>query len=315
MTVLTRFPRARQSVKQQPTQGPKPLSLGGYLEGWKPGLVVVAAALLLTLLVVPRPVAPDVLPVPRVDRREQGRVREQEATRASSARRTQLPYEVRAVGESVRRYGSIASLGRKDGDAELRTLRNRVHDARQRSGNEPLLRLRALQTELFVQALDAWEATGEESQELRELGGDFLGQASREGFLGSRAHLDLSVEERRVVFRLRWNELTQLQKEDPFAPSLNEKRAYYRLLLEHPPAHLDTRGATLRDSKIVNALVSQDPEYPGLFARGVIASRLGRYAQAAEYFRQHLESRPDGPWRVRARNHLAAALARAEFTP
>jgi hypothetical protein len=43
--------------------------------------------------------------------------------------------------------------------------------------------------------------------------------------------------------------------------------------------------------------------------RGVLLHRLGEPASAAQAFVEHLAEHPDGPWSLRARNHLLAVLA------
>jgi hypothetical protein len=61
----------------------------------------------------------------------------------------------------------------------------------------------------------------------------------------------------------------------------------------------------------VTAIEKLDHDYPAAMARGVLLYRAGAYEAAAAAFRAQLAARPDGPWTLRAKNHLLAALARA----
>jgi hypothetical protein len=107
--------------------------------------------------------------------------------------------------------------------------------------------------------------------------------------------------------------------EPPFALSLDEHRAFYAFLLEHPfidgkenmkPAEA-CRAADQWRLRKVEELSRLDPEYPYALARGVLFYRLGRYPSAAQAFRDYLSSPIDGRYALRARNYLVAANARA----
>ncbi|MEZ4310178.1 MAG: hypothetical protein R3F14_19220 [Polyangiaceae bacterium] len=58
----------------------------------------------------------------------------------------------------------------------------------------------------------------------------------------------------------------------------------------------------------IRELGALDPSYPAAFAEGVVLFRLGRFELAAQAFERHLAAHPDGPWTLRARNHLKASL-------
>jgi hypothetical protein len=282
-----------------------------HLEGWELGVVAVGIAILSALLMVPRAAPPDVLPVPEVDRREQQREQTRDRERTKLALIERLPYEVRSVGEVFRRCGALLASADRGVGAELADLVARARSVRASHGDESLLRLRALQTQFFLDALREWEATGKATRELAELGGDFLTKARQSRWIVEPHRLLLSEEERRLLFRVRWTELTGLRASHPHALSLNEWRAYYRLLLEHPEAggpEPRNREATLARLRYVLALERRDPEYPAALARGILRYWLGDYAVAQADFRLHISRRPHGPWRLRARNHLVAAL-------
>lgn len=278
------------------------------LEGWQLGVVAVGIAAAAAALIAPLGAAPSYLPVPRVDRREQAYVAAQDRDRAAAATRSGLHFDVRVVGERVRRFGAATVRATDEAAAaELGELRAAFGVARRRHGDAPLMALRSVQTAAFLRALRRWEATGVVDAELEELGGD-LPRAVRANCWSVGRRLRLSEAERRTFFRIRWGELVGAIDVVPFAPSLNEWRAYFRFLLEHPEGGPGP-GAARRRLAYVNALARRDPEYPALFARGVILSRLGEQEAAAEAFGAFLDGPRAMPLRPWAQNHLAAALA------
>ena len=278
-----------------------------HLEGWELGVIAVGIAVLALALAMPRGAEPDVIPLPHVDRPELARVERVERERADLAEAERLPYEVRATGEAQRQYGRAEADGNVALAAARRTeLRRTATLALSIHGAEPLLRLRAAQTRLFERALARWESGSDATAELEELGGAFVEKARAAGWLAGRRRLDISAAERAALFRIRWGELTGLRDEQPFASSANEWRLYYRFLLEHPDATAPA-DAPLR---YVEAAQKYDPSYPGLLARGILELRLGRPQKAALTLQSYLAAKRDGPWRLRAQNHLALAVAR-----
>lgn len=276
-----------------------------YFAGWPLGLALVLAAVLTAVLVVPRPVPPRELPLPVVDGQEQREQMERERARAAEAR-AGLPYEVRAVGELVRRYGYAREVQPEHAPTLKKQLTGLVRAAREQHGDAALLALRALQAELFVSALRAQAGAAGPTREVRELGGPLGARAAHPTWFDANGFVG-SDEEARVLFRMRWNELVGVMRRQPFAPTLNEWRAYYRFVLAHAGDGLG--GASAPEPAIARALTALaelDPDYPIDFARGVLAYRQGAYAAAAAAFSAHLEQHPDGPWTQRAKNHLAA---------
>jgi tetratricopeptide (TPR) repeat protein len=290
-----------------------------HLAGWPVGLALVLSALLSAALVVPRPVPPAQLPLPVIDRREQRQRAADEQALFESASREPLPYEVRAIGETLRRFG----LASRNQPEHARTLKGQLKElvarARDEHGDRALLALRALQTHLFTQALRArGSATAEASErEALELGGELSSPVehpswyAEHGFVGSDGELA-------VLFRMRWNALLELSKAQPFAPTLNEWRLYFRFLLRRSALNEAVPGRPAADAlSYLAALGELDPDYPIDFARGVVLYRRGAYDQAARAFMAHLQLHPDGPWTLRAQNHLAAcgaALSRGDAT-
>lgn len=264
-----------------------------HLRGWQPGLVAVGLALLAALVAVPRPAEPRELPMPRIDRQQLAREAAIEATRAAAARTTTLPYDVRAAGEALRGYGLASGAQDAAGSArKLAELRRATAKARARYGDDLLLRLRAVQTEMFLEGLALFESTGEVNETLRQLGGDFPEKAGRAGWLDDRGRFLADATERAVLFRVRWSQLAGLIEQHPFSPTLNEWRVYYAFTLAHPTPAAAPGEASKLQLRFVQALERVDPDYPGALARGVLLYRLGSYQTATEAFRQHLRAHP-----------------------
>lgn len=288
-----------------------------WLNGWQSGVVAVGLAALAAILLVPLPATPHVVPAPTVDRREELDVAMRDRALAATGQDQPLPFAVRLVGERWRRLGAATAQGQRErAGRELTELRLALQEARARHGEPPLLTLRAIQTELFLAALIRWEATGHVEPDLTELGGDFLTVAARNCWT-RQGRLRLSEAERRTLFRLRWGELTGAGERPPFAPSLNEWRAYFRFLLAHPerPASLSPtpvgRAVAQRRLLYVEALARRDPTYPASFARGVLWAQLGNSTAAMGAFQTHLDDPSQRLLRPWARNHVAALLATA----
>jgi len=272
------------------------------------GLLVVLVA---AALAAPRPTVPRILPLPQPDRRTLSTLAALDRDRALAARRATLPFGVRAVGEALRRVGLAASArgGKGIASGSVGELRANARRALEEHGAEPLLALRAVQTELFVAATRQWEEGGEIPQDLRELGGEFSEIARRSGWFDGQS-LVLDDDERALLFRGRFGELTELGAKPPFAATLDERRASYAILLRHPLG-ADAGARAQAQYRAIQALGKIDPDYPASLARGVLLYRAGAFESAADEFRNRLAAQGDGPWTLRAKNHLLAALARA----
>jgi hypothetical protein len=288
--------------------------LGPVKRGAEGGVLLIGVALagVAAALAAPRatePVgAPFALPLPLPDRAHLAALARDDRERAGGARRHALSFAVRSVGEMFRHVG--AAEGKREGNAEaaLYDLRALARRALRDEGATGLLALRAVQAELFVAACGAFVASGTPSPELGELGGDFPELARKSGWFDGKA-LVLTADELALLFRTRWNELTALGQATAFAATLDEHRERYALLLRHPAGD-DAAARGARQLGYVTGIEKLDHDYPAAFARGVLLYRAGAYDAAAAAFRAHLAARPDGPWTLRARNHLLAALAR-----
>jgi len=274
------------------------------------GVVLVALVLVIAsaVLAIPRAAEPLLMPLPQPDRRVLERTWRGDEELARKARSEPLSYVVRAVGETFRRLGAGSVHGQGMPAALLQDLAKLVTDARKQQRDHELQSLRAVQTELFIEAVHAWEKTGRVGTDLRELGGDFPEVAKERGWLSER-DLVLDDEELAILFRRRWTELTGTGDKPPLAPSFDELRAWYALLLGRATAG-PTRDGRRTSLLAIAALERLDASYPAELARGVLLYQHGAYGAASEAFRRELERRKEGPYRLRARNHLLATLAK-----
>ncbi|WP_437874996.1 hypothetical protein [Sorangium sp. So ce513] len=248
VAVKRREPRAAPSSRARdraPARTDAALRRGWkrHLEGWEPGLVAVFIAGSAAILAVPRSVEPAELPLPLADARALALARDADAARAREAELRGLDAEVRELGSAIRAFG-LVDADADHTEAELLAARKRVLAAvgpALAQGDEAVLRLRAYQMSSFIREVRRFEATGEESDELRELGGNFLGLLRRSAWLGAAGPRG-GVEARRVamdgtvlgvLFKKRWGAISGIQR-GAFALSLDEERALFKFLLSHP---------------------------------------------------------------------------------
>ncbi len=294
--------------------------IGRHLEGWQPGLVAVFFAGSVALLAVPRSVPPTDLPVPLALPNELAEAAAKDDARARAAELRPLDADVRALGSLLRAFGRADARG---DDALLAELRGRIGPAAGRAraqGDEALLSLRAYQLRSFLREVRSFVTTGDISPDLLELGGPFADVLTRNGWCEGRPPCVLHMDEHalRASFKLRWNEISGLSGET-FALGLDEQRALFGFLLAHPPSRVGERPETLWSEhdratfllRKIDELSALDPSYPREFARGVVRYRKGEHGRAAEHFATYLELSPDGPYTLRAQNHLRAALERS----
>ena len=279
---------------------------------------------------VPRSIPPREVPPPSVaaaalDRAlaaDEARAREA----AAQAARGELDYDVRALGEAVRAFGRAEVADRGAGKEEAHRRATLAARAAIAHGPDAVLALRAYQARAFLREMRAFERTGEASEELSELGGVFPRSAvAYRWYDPSARRLLPGTAALLALYKKRWNEVTGL-KGEVFALSLDEERALFAFLIEHPavaaaPSSPGASAATERARAIavraaeeerrlekIRDLARLDATYPAAFAEGVVLFRLGRFEAAAVAFERHLAAHPDGPWTLRARNHLKAAL-------
>ncbi|HET9929851.1 MAG TPA: hypothetical protein VFQ35_04155 [Polyangiaceae bacterium] len=285
-----------------------------HLEGWELGLLAVVFAMLAVWLALPRPVEPRLVPLPEVDRRVLARSVALDVERAVRAHERPLAYEVRALGEFVRRHGAAVARHDTGAATEARDEARRLcRSLAARGLFEELQVLRATQTRLFLDAVERFRQGEKDDRELSELGANFVERGQRSGWLDADGRVLLSTEELRALYRMRWAELTGALEIGRLRPSLDEFRLYYRVLLEHPEG-LSPPEQDERRLAYVTALARIDSEFPTDLARGVLLARLGRVRSAYDAFSAFVVSHEQGPWVLRARNYALWALAQASPT-
>lgn len=299
-------------------KAPRVNGIARHFEGWQVAALAVFIPLVVALIVVPRPVAPTELPEPRFDGRAIARAEERDDDLAKAAEREGLDADVRALGSAMRAFGRAdAEVSHEDKTA----LHQRVVTAAfgaMSQGELAVTKLRAFELREFLRAVRAWEATGEETTDLVELGGGFL-RAMRRGERLRGRELEMDEHALRASFKLRWNEITGVVGPS-LEVSLDERRALYRFLLAHPPLPHDADAPpqaiqSFEDNfrlKKLDEIAKIDPSYPVDLARGVLHFRLTKYALALQDFRRYLEANPDGPYTLRAQNYMSATLGRTK---
>lgn len=280
-------------------------------------LTLVALSISGAMVVIPRPTYPQVLPLPVVDKQQISAREQEEIRRALSALDGSLDKETRAIGEQFRRLGLVLAERHAVTGTKLEVLRKDARELLGReargdtpSGAEALLKLRALQGQLFLDAVEAWRSTGKLNDDVRELGGPFHTIARESWLEDGRMRLDR--DELRLFFRIHWGKLTGLYGVEPFGPSLEELRRYYLSHLVHPPgAPGDLMTRTVNQLGFVRALGKVESSYPATLAEGILELRLGQPERALLALEAHLKAHPNGPWAHLAQNHLLLARRQA----
>jgi len=166
------------------------------------------------------------------------------------------------------------------------------------------------------------------------LGGGFVRRMHDVGWCSDDHRLAMNESVRRTMFKLEWDALLNVDRAG-FPPSLDEERELFAFYLRHPHAPEGTRKridearavaptgkacASLDEAETIAAeewrlekvrrIAEMDPTYPAAYAVGVARYRHKDYEASVQSLREWLLTHPDGPWTLRARNHLRAALAR-----
>jgi tetratricopeptide (TPR) repeat protein len=222
-------------------------------------------------------------------------------------------YELRAFGEAFRAYGR-AEASRDTAAILARRSDMLAAFGRARAlGDDQVVAFRALQTEMFLSAVQRWEISGAKEDDLIELGGPFLELVTRQHWVDAHRRLALTAALQSIFFRRRHCEIVGVSA-PPFALSLDESRTLYAFLLTHPLVEQDKTEAQTRRSadawrmRKLDELARIDRAYPYELGRGVLFCRMGQYEAAEKAFRAHLSLSPDGPYALRARNYLVAVL-------
>jgi hypothetical protein len=295
--------------------------------------VPASVALALGLLLLPRHAAPDSVPLPTPDAHEIARSQAMDQDLAEEARRVTLPPTVRALGSALRAYHVQEARGTQEHLlADARHAIDAAAPEAWAAGEASVLRLRAVQLEAFLDGIRSFEATGVESDDLVAVAGAFISGMQYEGWCTGRT-LAAGEPALRAMFKEMWNGLVGTGDRASFRPSLDEERALYAvyLLYPHPTrAMRETLAAARRSAhdgpscdalaqaervaaetwrlERITRLSAIDPLYPAAYARGVSNLRRGDYAHAASDLSAWLQAHPNGPFTLRARSALRAAI-------
>ena len=287
-------------------------------EGWQAGLVAVVVAFVGALLLVPRSVEPTDLPRLHLDRaalaEARGRLELRRAAPAPDDLQAQLfEARYRALG----RAENAAQEGAPDDAAAA--LVEVAHGFRA-SDQAAYVATRDRLSAAFVDAALAWIRGGMDSAPLVELAGPFERSFESVGWtreaLAKEPGLDLALL---ALFERRYRKIT-LPDDPLLAPDPFAERALSALMLAHPPRRSVASAQPEETAVLDGALMLRRlddvaklaPEYPTLFAKGIVLYRMGRYEAAAGAFDQYLSANPRGLYRLRAINHLRAAVEATE---
>ena len=295
-------------------------------------MVPAGVAVAFGLLLLPRAGDADAVPLPIPNTAELAREATADRDRADAAHRDPLPGPVRALGSAVRDFHRLEVQHDERVTVKARAAVDAALIGALPGGEEPILRLRAVQLEEFLTEVHAFEKTGVESAELTEIAGTFVRAMTNEGWCTDHT-IVASDAALTAMFKQMWNAFLGLDGHKAFDLSLDERRALYALYLDHalpaPAARAAIESARLgaRDARSCEAvaeaetaaietrkleriakLATFDPEYPAAYARGVANLRRRKFSLAADGFRTWLRDHPDGPLSLRAQSFLRTAL-------
>lgn len=314
----------------------RPASATGASGRWLAAIPLSAAVLTMVLL-MPRATPPDDIPLPHVDAKALEAVRRDDTARAASARMTRLSGDALAVGSAFRdvnkaqvSYEEVDQIGLAQTVLE-RAVETAVAD--RVAGVDSLRTLRALQLEGFLAEAERFEATGKPTEELELLSGPFVDHMALAGWI-DHGKILLDDAARRAAYKLVWNTVLGADRIAELRLTLDETRALYTFYLTHPHAsepqrlaYANMRRISATDAECKRAIAQErldmelwrvdkikklgeiDPTYPTQYSLGVAYYRAARYDLSIEAFRRWIEKHPDGPFALRARNHLMAAVA------
>ena len=269
-------------------------------------LAAVTFSLLSAMIILPRPTRPRWLPLPVVSSEALSRADEHSQALAQSAQATALPVSTRTVGELYRRLNLALLESGKSAKVVREDLRLVTQTEIKAGRTHELLTLRALQSELFLSEVHRFERTGQVSPELTELAAD-IGKKMAQYWQTPSGKLTLSDADLRLLFRVRWGQLTGTHRLQPFGPSLEEFKGYFSIYLRPGP---EAALAAAERSNTVRALGKMDRSYPSEFALGVLALDAGDFSSAESRFSSFLQSTQSGPYSHLAENHLLFAKSR-----
>lgn len=284
---------------------------GGFRLSPELWLITLAAIVLGAFILVPRASRAVAWPMPHVDFGELQALTRRNAERHVERAGRPLSRKLLRVGERLRRVGSALYQGPLPVGMELGYRRQGYGDAKaalieavaqlKAADREEFCELVTIQTSLFVRAVRSFQATGQVSRDLVELGGDFATSASV-AFSDETGRLPFSDEELGLLYRVRLAHLTETEDAPEFQPSRDELLAYYALFLAHPPRDVSQRS--LARHAAIQAISALDAKYPADFAHGLADLELGSFESAAAAL---LAAKENGSWAKLRQNGLLAA--------
>lgn len=292
-------------------------------EGWQAGLLAVSIAGLGLLLGTPRAVEPTEVPLPLPSPKALEASSKLDAERAArmtamnEAERGGPLFNLRLLGEKLRAYNEADAAHDTTRLVQAReALLPAVQLVFSKEGVEPILQLRAFQQQSFLRELAAYERTGVVSDELKQVGGGFLSLVEGASWKKPPHTIVIDPVARVALFKRRFAEVLSLGREPQMALTMDEARALYAFFLTHPV----TEGASAAEQhrsawafriRKINELGLLDASYPLHLARGVALYQLGDARSAVAELREHIAGNQDGPFTLRARNYLVAAVEQA----
>ena len=276
--------------------------------------IAFGVAIVMALLVIPRPEAPTAVPLPPLDWQILEQAERDRRARVARTMTQPLSVEIRGIGERVRRCGVLERDLTQAGEGALEALlqersvlRNAVASVVRAGRSEELLALRDLQSELLLRAMRGGaQDSGAQETDRDELGGrlEHHVRTARTLLLGS----ELRHATLHALFARRWAQLVGLEKHPAFRPTANEQRLMQRFrvrrLLEQPLANVS--GELLA---VLERTREFSPDFPVDYARGIVLYRTGAFGDALQAFSRHLQAHPEGRFALRARNFRLSAAA------
>jgi hypothetical protein len=315
-----------------PNGGQKPTSSRGL------ALVPVVSLLVVAAFVWPRATDPEEVPLPQPDSRALERVKADEKARIAQVHGVLSPYLL-TVGTAFRSFLHLETEKATTAEAETarRALDTAVREAAAADGAPGLLTLRAVQLTRFLDAVQAFEASGKPSEELLDLGGNFVQRMRDVGWIQGHQVL-LPEDARRAAYKVMWNQTLGLEKAPEFALTLDESRALYGFYISHPIADsrrtesFATRRKEAKDARQcqdiavaentareawridkIKRLGAIDPDYPLQLALGVAQFRSHNYPASVEAFRTYQRGHEEGPYAALVQGYMRAAMREAEL--
>jgi len=150
--------------------------------------------------------------------------------------------------------------------------------------------------------------TGVETEDLAVVGGDAVRTFRSNGWVRpDEPEIDLVL---RALYKRRFAGLVVPDASLALDPT--EERARVRFFMLHPPPPPVDDPQRLFFWQFILSQTSEaaalDPTYPVHYARGIALFHMGRYEASAVAFDVFLSEAADGPYRLRAVNHLKAAI-------